>query len=119
MVKEGSMDKKIAEQISELNLQYLTLCKCRDDYSPAMVEPELTEAILALIEQERKDNADGLTVAYMMGAEDMKAKYKPMVEALKEAKEFVEAYIEQYKPQYSNPKNLLAEIDAVLQKGEG
>src|SRR5574343_1254471 len=109
MVKEGSMDK-IAEQIRKI--LYMVAER-------KILFSEAIEAILALIEQERKDNADGLTVAYMMGSEDMKAKYKPMVEALKEAKEFVEAYIEQYKPQYSNPKNLLAEIDAVLQKGEG
>ena len=35
------------EKIEEINLRYLTLCKCRDDYSPAMVEPELTEVVCA------------------------------------------------------------------------
>src|SRR5574343_438007 len=116
MVKEGNVDK-IVEIVHDVIFK---VTGCKDLKSGELyLSKELTKAILALIEQDQKDNADGLTVAYMMGSEDMKAKYKPMVEALKEAKEFVEAYIEQYKPQYSNPKNLLAEIDAVLQKGEG
>src|SRR5574343_447603 len=80
MVKEGSMDK-IAEQIRKI--LYMVAER-------KILFSEAIEAILALIEQERKDNADGLTVAYMMGSEDMKAKYKPMVEALKEADRLAE-----------------------------
>lgn len=48
------------QQVEELCLQYLTLCKCRDDYSPAMVEPELTEAILALHNARLDEIAEGM-----------------------------------------------------------
>lgn len=37
------MDKQ--KQVKELALHYLTLCKKRDDYTPEMVEPELTSEI--------------------------------------------------------------------------
>lgn len=47
-------------KIAEINLQYLTLCKCRDDYSPSMVEPELTAAIAALIAEEQKPLVEAL-----------------------------------------------------------
>lgn len=59
-----------------------------EDVDPIEDCPHI-KAILALIASEQKEQDDGLTVAYMMGAEDMKAKYKPMVEALKEWKQVV------------------------------
>lgn len=42
----------LREKIAELNLHYLTLCKKRDDYTPAMVEQELTDSILSLLASE-------------------------------------------------------------------
>lgn len=39
------------ERIAEVVFHYMTLLKQRDDYSPAMVEPELTSAIIDLIPQ--------------------------------------------------------------------
>ena len=39
------------ERIKEICLHYLTLCKSRDDYTPAMVASELADQILALFPQ--------------------------------------------------------------------
>lgn len=40
--------KEVKDKISELNLQYLNLCKRRDDYTPEILEKELTDQILSL-----------------------------------------------------------------------
>ena len=49
------MGAEMREQIAELNLRYLTLAKARDDYSPAMLEHELTNlGIVLLIEEIKK-----------------------------------------------------------------
>jgi hypothetical protein len=42
------MDDKLF-RIKEINLHYLALCKNRDDYTPEMVEPELTSALNEII----------------------------------------------------------------------
>lgn len=47
------MDKQsLREWVAEENLHYLELCKKRDDYSPSMVEPELTDSILSHLKDE-------------------------------------------------------------------
>ena len=48
MNKDSPEYLRVREEIAELVLQYLTLCKARDDYSPAIIESELTPQILAI-----------------------------------------------------------------------
>jgi hypothetical protein len=43
-------DPELEDRIRELNIHYLNLIKCRDDYTTAMVEPELTSEILSLLQ---------------------------------------------------------------------
>lgn len=51
------------EQVKEICLHYLTLCKSRDDYTPAMVTPELADQILALFPQDNKIDGNALPSA--------------------------------------------------------
>lgn len=78
--------QKVKEKVKEINLRYLTLCKNRDDYTPAMVEAELTDQILSIPEICIKDEDQSLSsnnprypvdnfhaqLSYLEGQEDAK-----------------------------------------------
>lgn len=97
-----------------------------DTEDVARLATELFEANqkIALIEQEQNAKCElceklflGLNEALTDKVKSLQKQQKPMVEALKEAKDQLECVLCSANP--SGMSELLAKIDAVLQKGEG
>ena len=113
----SNLESKIAEMILGCDDVKEKKCELLKDLNTPHTEKEnrkicascRAKAILALIASEQQEREGELTVAYMMGAEDMKAKNRLLVEALKAVRDSDE-YL---------PKALCVQIDAALAKGGG